>query len=93
MERPLAKEISALRPDVVWRCLPQPFVAVGASLADVVRTRIMLTDIRRWREPATVHGEYFSDIRPAATFVEVSGFIDPRWLVETEMDAIIDDGR
>lgn len=53
----------------------------------------MLTDIRRWREAATVHGEYFSDIRPAATFVEVSGFIDPRWLVETEMDAIIDDGR
>jgi len=41
------------------------------GLAEVVRTPIMLTDIRRWREAATVHGKYFSDIRPVATFVEV----------------------
>jgi enamine deaminase RidA (YjgF/YER057c/UK114 family) len=53
----------------------------------------MLTDIARWREVAAVHGEYFSDIRPAATFVEVSRFIDPRWVVETEVDAVIDDGQ
>ena len=74
------------------RCLEvsaEALAAVGASLEDVVRTRIMLTDITRWREAAAVHGQYFSDIRPAATFVEVSGFIDPRWLVETEVDAII----
>ncbi len=78
------------------RCLDvsaQALAAVGGSLEDVVRTRIMLTDIARWREAAAVHGEYFSDIRPAATFVEVSRFIDPRWLVETEVDAIVDDGR
>ncbi len=75
------------------RCLDvsiEALVAVGANLDDVVRTRIMLTDISRWREAAAVHGEYFSGIRPAATFLEVSGFIDPRWLVETEVDAIID---
>lgn len=75
------------------RCLDvsaEALAAVGASLADVVRTRIMLTDIDRWREAARVHGEYFSDVRPAATFVEVSRFIDPRWLVETEIDAIVD---
>lgn len=78
------------------RCLDvsaEALAAVGASLRDVVRTRIMLADIARWREAAAVHGEYFSDTRPAATFVEVSRFIDPRWLVETEVDAIIDDGR
>jgi len=76
------------------RCLDvssEALAAVGASLADVVRTRIMMTDIGRWREAARVHGEYFSDIRPAATLVEVSRFIDPRWLIETEIDAIIDD--
>ena len=49
----------------------------------------MLTDITRWREAAAVHGEYFSDIRPSATFVEVSRFIDAAWLVETELDAIV----
>ena len=78
------------------RCLDvsaEALASVGANLADVVRTRIMLTDIGRWREAAKVHGEYFSDIRPAATFVEVSRFIDPRWLVETEIDAIIDGGQ
>ena len=76
------------------RCLEvsiEALEAVGATLADVVRTRIMLTDITRWREAAGVHGEFFSDIRPVATFVEVSGFIDPDWLVETEVDAIVDE--
>ena len=74
------------------RCLEvsaEALAAVGATLADVVRTRIMLTDVTRWREAAAVHGEYFSGIGPAATFVEVSRFIDPCWLVETEVDAII----
>lgn len=76
------------------RCLEislEALEAVGASVGDIVRTRIMLTDMTRWREAADVHGEYFSDIRPAATFIEVSGFIDKRWLVETEMDAIVSD--
>lgn len=60
----------------------------GASLADVVRTRVMLTDITRWREAARAHAERFADIRPACTFVEVSGFVDPEWLVEFEVDAV-----
>lgn len=74
------------------RCLEiseQALADVGATLRDVVRTRVLLTDISRWREAAEVHGEFFSDIRPAATFVEVSRFIDPAWLVETEMDAVM----
>ena len=60
----------------------------GASLADVVRTRVMLTDITRWREAARAHAERFAEIRPACTVVEVSGFVDPEWLVEFEVDAV-----
>lgn len=63
----------------------------GLSLASVVRTRVMLTDITRWEEAARAHGEVFADIRPATTFVEVSRFIDPGWLVELEADCIADD--
>jgi len=61
----------------------------GGNLKNVVRTRIMLTDISTWRDAARAHGEYFSEIRPACTFVQVSGFINSEWLVETEMDCMI----
>jgi enamine deaminase RidA (YjgF/YER057c/UK114 family) len=59
----------------------------GAALSDVVRTRIYLTDISRWREVAAVHSEVFGDIRPAATMVEVAALIAPELLVEIEADA------
>ncbi len=62
----------------------------GASLRDVVRTRMLLTRIGDWKEIAKVRGEYFKDIRPVDTVMEVSGFINPEWLVEIEVDAIID---
>lgn len=58
----------------------------GGRLQDVIRTRVMLIDIDRWREAARAHGEFFGDIRPACTFVGVSRFIDPEWLVEVEVD-------
>ena len=61
----------------------------GGRLADVTRTRTMLTDISRWQEAARAHGEFFGDIRPASTFVEVSGFIDSDWLVEIEVDCVV----
>ena len=64
---------------------------VGAAPRHVTRTRMMLTDITRWREAADVHGQYFRDVRPACTFVEVKGFIDPQWLVEVEIDAYVHD--
>jgi enamine deaminase RidA (YjgF/YER057c/UK114 family) len=59
----------------------------GAALCDVVRTRIYMTDISRWREVAAVHSEVFGDIRPAATMVEVAALIAPELLVEIEADA------
>ena len=61
----------------------------GASLNDVVRTRLFVTDIANWELVGRVHGEYFSKIRPASTMMEVSRLIDPAHLVEIEADAYI----
>ena len=61
----------------------------GASLEDVVRTRIFVTDISKWEAIAKAHGEYFSNIKPVTTMVEVKALIDPEYLVEIEMDAVI----
>jgi enamine deaminase RidA (YjgF/YER057c/UK114 family) len=76
------------------RCLEIVAAALeraGASLRHVVRTRILLTRIDDWQAVADVHGEIFREIRPANTVMQVSRFIDPDWLVEIEVDAIIDD--
>ena len=62
---------------------------LGASLADVIRTRILLVRIEDWKAVAAVHGEFFRDVRPVNTIVQVTRFIDPDWLLETEMDAVI----
>jgi enamine deaminase RidA (YjgF/YER057c/UK114 family) len=61
----------------------------GGSLADVVRTRVFLTRIEDWPKVAQVHGRVFGLVRPACTVVQVSGFIDARWRVEIEADAVV----
>ena len=59
-----------------------------SSMSDVVRTRLFLTDISQWEEAAKAHGEFFKDIKPVTTIVEVSNLIDPEILIEIEISAI-----
>jgi enamine deaminase RidA (YjgF/YER057c/UK114 family) len=61
----------------------------GSRLEDVIRTRIYLVDIAHWEVVGRVHGEVFGDIHPAASILEVSRFINPDWLGEIEVDAVI----
>ena len=70
------------------RNIERALAALGASLHDVVRTRMFVTDISRWQEYGRAHGEFFGAILPATTMVEVRRLIDDRMLVEIEADAV-----
>lgn len=61
----------------------------GASISDVVRTRIYVTDISRWEEAGKAHGEFFKEVKPASTMIEISGLVNPDMLVEVEATAIL----
>ena len=65
----------------------------GAGPEHVIRTRTFLVRPEDWEEVGRAHGELFADVRPASTMVVVTGFLDPRWLVEMEADAIVPDER
>jgi len=73
------------------RCLEiiaQAITSAGLGLDSVIRTRVMLTDMSRWEEAARAHGEMFSGVKPASTFVEVKGLVNREWLVEIEADCL-----
>jgi enamine deaminase RidA (YjgF/YER057c/UK114 family) len=71
----------------VIRNIERALQAVGARLENIVRTRMFVTDISQWEEYGRAHGEFFREILPATTMVEVSNLIDPRMLIEIEADA------
>ena len=87
--KPIAVGDPAAQTRAIMEIIAKALEDAGASLKDVVRTRIYLTDIAHWEAAGKVHGEFFGEIRPASTMIEVSRFINPDWLVEIEADAVI----
>lgn len=69
--------------------IEKALVSAGATLKDVVRTRMFVTDISHWEEIGRAHGEYFREIKPASTMVEVKSLINPEMLIEMEVTAIL----
>jgi len=75
----------------IFAKIEKALTSAGATLEDVVRTRMFVTDISRWEEIGKAHGEYFRDVKPASTMVEVRSLISSEMLVEIEVTAIIQD--
>ncbi len=73
----------------ILRKIEKILIQSGSSMSDVVRTRMYVTDISMWQEAGKAHSEFFSDIRPATSMVEVSRLIDPELLIEIEVTAIV----
>lgn len=73
----------------IFAKIEKALITAGASLKDIVRTRMFVTDISKWEEIGKAHGEVFRTIKPAASMIEVKGLISPELLVEIEVTAIV----
>ncbi len=73
----------------IFEKIEKALASAGASFRDVVRTRMFTTDISQWEEIGRAHGEFFREIKPAASMIEVKGLIDPELLIEIEVTAIL----
>ncbi|MBK7306709.1 MAG: RidA family protein [Chitinophagaceae bacterium] len=73
----------------IFKKIEKALLELGAGLTDVVRTRMFITDISTWEEAGKAHGEFFKNIKPVATMVEVSNLIDADLLIEIEVTAIL----
>jgi enamine deaminase RidA (YjgF/YER057c/UK114 family) len=87
--KPVAIGDPAAQTRAILETIEKALADAGASLEDVIRTRIYLVDIAHWEAVGRVHGEFFADIRPANSTLQVSCFVNPDWLVEIEADAVI----
>jgi enamine deaminase RidA (YjgF/YER057c/UK114 family) len=72
----------------ILQTIEKALIELGSGISDVVRTRMFVTDISKWEEIGKAHGEFFKDVQPAATMVQVQALIDPQLLVEIEVTAI-----
>ncbi|NOU85092.1 RidA family protein [Paenibacillus sp. LMG 31460] len=73
----------------VLQTIEQALQELGAQMSDVIRTRMFVTDISLWQEFGRAHGEFFRDVQPVATMVEVKALIDPLLLIEIEVEALL----
>jgi enamine deaminase RidA (YjgF/YER057c/UK114 family) len=87
--KPVAVGDAAAQTRAIFEVIAKALDDAGASLKDVVRTRVYLVDMADFDAVGRVHGEVFADIRPANTTLQVSGFVSPDWLVEIEVEAVM----
>lgn len=87
--KPVAIGDPAAQTRAILETIEKALTEAGASLKDVVRTRIYLTDITHFEAVGRVHGEFFGEIRPANSTLQVTAFVKPEWLVEIEADAVV----
>ena len=86
---PVGKDDAYLQTKYVIQKIESVLKRAGATLKDVVRTRMFVTDISRWEEYGKAHGEFFKDIKPCTSMIEVKGLIAPEYLIEIEATAIL----